>query len=633
MPTGNFCWLPAGSEVFLESDPDNPVHILAEATETEVLYIVSLIPGTVNSVAAYKKQQTTGRDLLMTVPSNLYVVYETDYIGYTVTEIGFAVPLSRVDDSWSDDIYVSFTSDVGPNPVDIIDWLLTKYTNLTFDATSKAHVKTRLTNYPNNFWVKEKLNVFQLIQDIAYQSRCALYIRDDVVFIVYLAEEPTSLRTLTESDIIANSFNIKLSDSSDLVTKYVATWKETEAGVVATDTTDNKLVLKYNVNKYGIMEDSTDYYTQNTFSTILKSATFWLIRLSNTWKQVEFDAPLTMLDLDLFDCITLEVGQLSSTPVKSIITSIQYDNDNNTIHFECLTPIRSGETEQYKFFWPADIDPASLFPPTQEEINAGAGYPFIITPPIGHILRGGDVVLDDETHVILSAGDQYPSDLDDTFPSITCKISDVMDIVEPEPEIVALELARKAFQATRSNYQPPPYGSAGAGQGKPDCEECGLDCNSHTNVCTWQVSVTTIIPFLSRGCGQMFCQWGGGGQPCTGIVKTCCYSFGSYQDALNFRAGQLNNAAAGITRCDDGSTINTSNITSVSQPQVHYGKSMNQNPPFGGWVVSKEYDLCTSAPSAGSGFGPGNSLGSQCTCVCAHFGGCGGHYLGESWEC
>jgi hypothetical protein len=492
-----------------------------------------------------------------------------------------------------------------------------------------------LTNYPTNFWVKDKLNVFQLIQDIAYQSRCAMYIRDDVVYIVYLPEEPTSVRTLTESDIITNTFQIKLSDSSDLVTKYVATWRESEAGVVSTDNIENKLILKYNVNKYGINEETTDYFTQNTFSTILKSSTFWLIRLSNTWKQVEFDTPLTMLDLDLFDCITLNVAQLSDTPIKTIVTGVQYNNQDNTIHFECLTPIRSGETDQYRFFWPADIDAANLFPPTVDEICAGAGYPFVVTPPIGHILRGGDVVLDDETHVILSAGDQYPSDLDDVLPVVTCKISDVMDIVEPEPEIEALELAKKAYQATRSNYTAPPGGSAGD-SAKPPCEECGIDCNSHTNVCTWQVTVTTIIPILARGCGDMFCQWaiGYAQEPCTGIVKTCCYTFGSYQDALNFRAGQLNNMAGGVITCDDGTVINSSTTRGVSQPQVHYGKSMNQNPPYGGWVVSKEYDLCSSAPDSGSGFGPGNSLGSSCSCTCAHFGGCGGgHSIGDSWDC
>ena len=622
MPTGNFCWLPAGTEVFLEA-------------EAEVLYIVSLIPGTVNNVSAYRKQQTTGRQLLMTVPTEHYTIYETNYTGYTVIEIGFKLPLSKIDDTWGDDIYVSFTSDIGPNPVDIIAWLLTKYTNLTFDTVSKATVKARLTNYPNNFWVKDKLNIFQLIQDIAYQSRCALYVRDNTVYIVYLAEEPISLRTLTESNIIANTFNIILSDSSDLVTKYTATWKETEAGPVSTDNVDNKLTLKYNITKYGINEETTDYYTQTTFSTILKSATFWLIRLANTWKKVEFDTPLTMLDLDLFDCITLNVAQLSATPIKTIITAIQYNNEENTIHFECLTPIRSGETIPHKFFWPADIAAGNHFPPITDGVAAGAGYPFIVAPPIGHILRGGDMVLDDAVQVVQSAGDQYPSDIGDVFPTVVCKNSIIMDLVEPEPAIVAFDLAKKAYEATRSNWVAPPAGATtNPNTAQPACTECGIDCNAYSNICTWQVTVITMAEiYSSMRCDNIFCHNTFEGEPCTGVTKKCCYTFGSLGSALTFRADLLAEAASGIIPCDDGRVLNTSRIRSVSQPQVHYGKGMAQNPPFGGWVVSKEEELCFHQ-STPVGLGEGGSLGSQCECTCVNFGGCGsGHDFGGQWVC
>ncbi len=604
MPTGTFCWLPAGSEVFLEG-------------ETEVLYIVSLIPGTVNSVAAYKKQETTGRELLMTIPTDLYTVYETDYTGYTVVEIGFDKKLSDIDDTWNDEIYVSFTSDVGPNPIDIIDWLITKYTSLTFDPVSKAYVKTRLANYPNNFWVKEKLNVMQLIQDIAYQSRCAIYIRNEVVFIVYLSEEPTSLKTLTESDIVANTFKIKLSDSGDLVTKYTATWKATEAGVVKTDSIENKIILKYNIAKYGVNEEETDYYTQNIYSTILKSATFWLIRLANTWKQVEFDTPLTMLDLDLFDCVTLNVAQLSSVPVKIIVTGLQYNNQDNTVHFEGLTPIRSGESTPYTFFWPADIDPANLFPPTAEEANAGAGYSFVVTPPIGHILRGGDVVLEDEASVILSAGDPYPSDLDDTLPTVVCKISDVMDIVEPDPVIEALALAKKALEASSGHGGPAPAQGPAGGPGEKPCSQCGIACNELNTVCTWQVSVSTITVWASRLCGHLACGDSAGGSPCTGLVKSCCYSFGSRASAAAFRNEKLSEMAAQVYTCPDGSIVNPGPIQSVSQVDVRYGSSMDQTEPLGGWDVDQETDLCSGlyVPDGG------NSLGDQCTCVAAILGG------------
>ncbi|MCK9570334.1 hypothetical protein M0R72_15415 [Candidatus Pacearchaeota archaeon] len=605
MPTSTFCWLPAGSEVFLEE-------------ESEVLYIVSLIPGTINNVAAYKKQKTTGRELLMTVPTNLYTVYETDYTGYIVTEIGFEKPLSKIDDSWSDDIYVSFTSDVGPNPVDIIAWLITQYTDLTFDATSKAYVRAKLVNYPTNFWVKEKLNVLQLIQDIAYQCRCAIYTREDTLYIVYLSEEPSSVRTFTESNILANTFKLKLSDTNELTTKYSVDWSSTEAGIISTDNVQNKLILKYNANKYGISEVSVPYYTQNTYETILKSATFWLIRGANTWKQVEFDSPLSMLDLDLFDCVTIDVDQFSTTPVKAIITGIQYNNKDNTIHFECTTSIRSGETTPYPFFWPANISATSIFPPPSDDSIAGAGYPFIVTPPVGHILRGGNTVLDDQTHIILSAGDQYPSDTGDVLPTTACRISDQVDIIEPDPVIKALTLAKKAKVAASGSSKTPPVTAVGQPIQYYQCSDCGVDCGAFTNICTWKVTVMSIIPILTRECSGGPCS--GGPITCSGIVRSCCYTFSNKDDAEIFRNGQLGSIAEGLVDCGGVMTPSNSGISGVSQPEVKYGSAMNQTEPWGGWVDGKEEDLCGSQISNG-GFGPGGSVGSKCTCTDAYLGG------------
>ena len=64
---------------------------------------------------------------------------------------------------WSDDLYVTLTSSVGPNPADIIAWLLEKYTSLSVDTDSFDHVRTRLANYPCQFALLERMNVMQLI--------------------------------------------------------------------------------------------------------------------------------------------------------------------------------------------------------------------------------------------------------------------------------------------------------------------------------------------------------------------------------------------------------------------------------------------------------------------------------------
>ncbi len=535
MEAAGFVWKPAGTQVFLEAD-------------AEILHIVSLVPGTVDSVAAYK-ELADGRQLLMEVPSDYYTVYETDYDGYEVVEIGLDKKLSLRDDTWDDILYVSFTSDVGPNPVDIIEWVVNKYTSLTCDATSFAAVQSKLTNYPCNFWMKDRKDVLTLIHDIAYQSRCATFIRDGVVYITYLSTEPSSVRTLTASDILANSFTISLTETEDLVTSHDITWRKVGARANRLNSPNLKIILKHNIPKYGVSTGFWDYYTQNTFSTILKSATFWLIRRSKSWKRVDFDAPLQHLDLDIFDCITLDVAQFSANPVKMVIESANYNPVENTIHFSCWTPILAGTDEVYEWAWPALQDAHRRFPQFEEENMAGPGYDFIVTPPIDHILRSGYVDTEDGASVIYSSGDQNPSDIGDSAPTVTCEVSDYSDgdgglddlVAGEDPAFEALELARStrnsaAEGAMSSGDGAPPSGSD-RGK-KKERKACGRPQDG--DGCIYEIIVTYITPDLVTsgkilgGCLGGPCWREECGGPCTGRLFAYCHTFSSHASALAF---------------------------------------------------------------------------------------------------
>jgi hypothetical protein len=516
--SAGFFWIPAGSEVYVEE-------------EAELLYIVSLIPGTIDSVAAYKKQ-ASGRGLLMEVPTDFYTIYETDYDGYVVIEIGMDRKLSQRDSDWDDNLYISFTSDVGPNPVDIIEWLIDKYTSLTKDTTSFTYVKSKMTNYPTNFWMKERMNVLELIRDITYQTRCAAYIRNNIIYLKYLSEEPTSVRTLNESDIIANTFQIKLTETEDLVTKHIINWQKTEAGVEEDNEVMLKIILKHNVSKYGLHSESYKYYTQNTYNTILKSATFWMIRKANSWKLVEFDAPLKHLDLDIFDCITLNIEEFSSNSIKVVIKNATYNPDNNSIHFECWTPILAGTDNVYCWAWPANQDAARIFPLTEEEVWAGAGYEFDVTPPTGHILRGGYVDTGDGMQLIMTAGDRHPSDTDDTAPTIYCEVSDLVELEEEDPAFKALELAQSNRQTQQEQEMSKDTPSSGTdSKKKKPRTTCGAP--EYGDGCVFEVTVIYIMPDLVTSgkilggckggpCGRAIC-----GHVCTGSTASMCHTFGA----------------------------------------------------------------------------------------------------------
>ncbi len=526
LPTSNFFWARAGSKVYMED-------------EAEVLFIVNLLPSTITRVAAYK--QTNFGPKLMTVPASYYTIYETNYGGYTVCEISMTKPLSqrseiitefdgskRVEQSkWSDDLYVSFTSSVGPNPADVIQWLIEKYTSLMVDTTSFAHVHTHLVNYSCGFALAERRNVMQLIAEIAVQSRCVVYIRNDVVYLKYFSEEPTSAATIAESDVLVNTLKLSLTRTEDVATKHTVVWM-----VGGSEEGKRKMILKHNIAKYGTHAKDHDYYTLNIFENVQKSATFWMIRDANCWRQVEFSLPLKHLALEVFDCVTLNLSDVAPTPVKAVITSLCYNPTNNQLDLVCWTPLKAGEIVPYVFAWPAGAAAGAIFP-TAEERLAGLGYTFTVTPPVGHLLYA-PLPDDGNPPAVLTSGDPHPSDLDDVLLTCFCPSTDDAVVDERDPIFYGLKKAERAVQESRAQQAKAPDAKCGSGtstgKGK-DRESCGSP--SYGDGCIYEVTVTYATAYLvGHGCGgpcrtcttpPTVCR----NVVCSSALSTMCHTFGS----------------------------------------------------------------------------------------------------------
>lgn len=529
MEEASFFWAPAGTEVFLES-------------EAEIIFIASLISGTVDKVSAYKTA-ANGKRYLTEVPTDYYTVSIKDYDGYDVVEVATPDALSKIDEDWDDQIYVSFTSSVGPNPADIIKWLVEKYTDLTVDSTSYTSVKSLLTKYPSNFYILDRPDVYNLINDIAYQSRCSVYIRNNVLYMVYLSKEPTSVRTLTTADILNESLVESLSETEDVYTTHKIAWRGAGAPVSDDGDVERKVILKYNVKKYGTVLLEEDYYCLNIFELVLKTATFWLIRKSNSWKKLNFKLPIRHIDLDVNDCVTINVPDFGAA-VKVVIENIQYNPNDNNLDVVCWTPIRSGETSQYYWAWPA-TQPAAGVWPLPGDTAGGAGYNFSVTPPVGHILTGGEKRYD---QLELTTGDLHPSDIDDVTPSVTCAVSDYVDFNEKDPIIEAKEIAQAAARSSYSVSVSTGGGGASSGPNsstgalKPIAEAgCGKGpgCNYKLYV-TWHQSHAQGSN-LNRGaswpdaCGGP-CPCAGGCPSCYGPIWSVCHTFGSPGGAKQFGA-------------------------------------------------------------------------------------------------
>jgi len=350
-------WEEAGTQVSLYDDE-------------EFTYVASTISGTVLSVKAYKKFKSDRK--LVNLPSELYRVETVNYGPITAVQIIVTNLLSSIpDQGWEDDLYVTFESDVGPHTVDILEYIINNFTDLSFDSTSFTAIRTKLDLFPMNFPILDRKNTLDVLQDIAFQARCALWLSNGTFYIKYLPEDPTSDNTITDSDVDAGEgLQIELTPTEDLVTKMVIKWRVSWA-----ENEEQKIILRHNVKKYGTQTEEFDFYCFSQPDIVLKAATFWLIRKSNTWKKVSFKSYLNKLNLETFDTITLDFSgeHIATGSIKAIVESASYNSVDNTIDFTCLTPVKSGTMVEYLHFWPSALSTGDKFPTDWEEEQGYAG--------------------------------------------------------------------------------------------------------------------------------------------------------------------------------------------------------------------------------------------------------------------
>lgn len=347
MPTGTQWFVQSGTEVY-------------ETATFNDIYVANILPSTIKSVMAYRTVDGVRR--LTPVPTTYYTSNEAENLGpITVTSLKTKVPLKSItSEQWDDQLYVTLDSSVGPNVVDILQHLIETYTDKTIDAASFAAVKTKQENYPANFALLSRIDVRQLLEEIAWQARCAIYDIDNVFYVRYLSTTPTSNLTLTEADIEFGTMELTSTETEDIITRMDVKWKPD----YLPDTKVDPLVLRYNVNRFGLHKQEYDWFIYNNLELVKKSATFWMIRLGNTWKRLTLKTFLTHCNLDCGDAVTLDFASpyVATPDILGEVQRINYDTGSNTIELELWLPVRFGEMSQYQFAYPADLDANVGFP-------------------------------------------------------------------------------------------------------------------------------------------------------------------------------------------------------------------------------------------------------------------------------
>lgn len=350
----------------------------------DVVYVANILPSTVHAVYSYRTLKS-GLRVLSPVPSGYYTKYESHNLGtIDVTAFKFPIALPNIAGlNWEDDLYITLTSSVGPNVVDIIEHLIVTYTDGgTANAANFAAIKAKFVDgsdelYPANFALLERPNVLDEIARIAWEARCAVYRVGGEFFLQYLSEEPTENVTFSEADIDSEE-NIKVvyPQTEGLVTRLVATWHPNYLPL-ENGKKPQQLIYRHNIKLYGMQSEEIDFHIYNNKECVEKSATFWMIRKSNTWKRIQFKAFLKDLKLDLFDCIAFSFAKnyVANTDVKGVLLQATYDPNNHCILMEVELPIKAGEMSPYKWYWPAQEGEADPFPlPIEIEKGYAGGF-------------------------------------------------------------------------------------------------------------------------------------------------------------------------------------------------------------------------------------------------------------------
>jgi hypothetical protein len=449
--------VPVGYSVESSIDPEGLQVIPAGSTVTiisdlQMDWIVNIIPTTVTMVWAYKAVNNVRQ--LYPVPTDYWTQTTTQYGSLTAQIVRLKRPLSGYAfENWEDQIYVDQISSVGPNIADIIIWLIQQYTVKAYDQASFDLVRTQTQLYPCNFYLPKRGNVLSVIAEMAYQARCAVFIKNETFFITYLSAEPDPVATITEDDVQVGSLAISCSPTEELVTKIRASYQIDYAINPSTDL----IIVNNNINRYGWISQDDTYYIYTDPVLVQKSATFWIIRKSQTWKKVTFKTMLNHLNLETYDTILLdfqypwvagdETGN-TGIPVKGLIESAVYDSASNDITITCWTPVLFGTMEVNPLGWPATATETDFFPFVPQNFEATKIPAFYAGPLQGLVplvLGGGTQynVIDPHSSLKLiqartNKGELLPTDADDELPLPP-------DLVQPPPFGTPLRKVRYDF--------------------------------------------------------------------------------------------------------------------------------------------------------------------------------------------
>lgn len=330
----------AGSPVS-QKDNSEAVYVANELESSQVLRVRARRTVQFNDLGSEA-------DELVDVPASYYSVDLSDESlsapgGRTPTTITFAEKLADRGSGWDDSVvYVSLVSSLGSNTADVIEWILNNYTNLTPDEDTFDDVATALTNYPSHFAITERMDALEACADIAWQARCGLFTVGECAFIRYLSAEPSGATTAFLADdatVLENSVQIGASDLQEVVTRFIAKWRESYA--------DEETALYYEENtaRYGTLEAEYSFWIYQTESLVIKSAAFWAARYARVWRILRLIGFMEAAEVAVLDWIRFSMADIAlPDPLYVLAKETELNSDPWQVGLMLWTPVEIGTT-------------------------------------------------------------------------------------------------------------------------------------------------------------------------------------------------------------------------------------------------------------------------------------------------
>jgi hypothetical protein len=360
--------------------------VIYETPGVTDLYLVNMIESSeIVDVWAYRNYGN--ERIYVPVPSSYYTKHLAYSInGMTVTAIEFTDPLStRPKEQWEDELFVSVRSSVAPNAATIIKYIIENYTTLSIDSDTFDEVALLVQDFWMCFCLTTVTDAIKLIEDLAWQARCALINDSGTIKMKFLPLEPNADLTIDESWVGTQTLELGTTDLDDVRTVLRGNWLKTYSGE------DRTLVYRNNESTYGTVEEELTISAFNMEYCVDACLDFWGYRLSNIWRQVTLRTFMNALSAQPYDCIASGIDEVSINTIKGIANSLSHDNLSDFIDTSLELASKPtdidayGNPEQDDDYWPGnpttpDVkDPAAgrdeidYIPPIPEEPNSSDG--------------------------------------------------------------------------------------------------------------------------------------------------------------------------------------------------------------------------------------------------------------------